>query len=137
MGDGGQTFTSNATLNLSLPASQASQYIAGVTSANLATLSNDNAIASLDLGITSVSLQRSKIGASQNRLERAQSDISSRTIALQTADSVIRDADLAQESSSLLRARILTQTGVSAFAQVNLLRQTILPLLANRSFLAS
>ena len=121
------------TIGLTPPASQSSQFIAGITSANIAASANDDAITSLDLGVTSVSLQRSEIGAVQNRLERASSDISSRILALQSADSVIRDADIAQESLNLVRAQILTQTNVFALTQANLLSQSVLSLFSTRA----
>ncbi|GIX06634.1 MAG: hypothetical protein KatS3mg115_1037 [Candidatus Poribacteria bacterium] len=46
------------TISVQLPASQASEFIAGVTSASIATSANSAALASLDLGIESVNLQR-------------------------------------------------------------------------------
>ncbi len=125
--------TSSDTIALTLPASQASQFIAGITSANIATSANDDAITSLDLGVTSVSLQRSEIGAVQNRLEAAGSEISSRILALQSADSVIRDADLALESLNLVRAQILSQSNIFALTQSNIVSQSVLSLFSTRA----
>ena len=47
----------------------------------------------------------------------------------QNAESVIRDADLATETSALVRAQILIQAGTAVMNQANLLPQNVLSLL--------
>ena len=126
IGDG--SAGTNDEVGIALPNSASSQYISGITSTNLATTGNTAVITSLDLGITSVSLQRSNVGAVQSRLEAIQSDIGTKILNLQGADSAIRDADIAFEASALVRAQILTQTSVFGIAQLALLNQNILSL---------
>ena len=126
IGDG--SAGTNDEVGIALPNSASSQYISGITSTNLATTGNTAVITSLDLGITSVSLQRSSVGAVQNRLEAIQTDIGTRILNLQGADSAIRDADIAFEASAIVRAQILTQTSVFGIAQLARLNQNVLAL---------
>jgi len=48
---------------------------------------------------------------------------------LATAESRIRDADLAAEAANLTKAQILLQAGVAALAQANSAPQSVLALL--------
>jgi len=126
IGDGSSA--SNDQMSLALPNASASQFIDGVTSTNLALSGNIAVIASLDLGITSVTNQRTTVAAAQSRLEVVQSDIGTRILNLQSADSVIRDADIAFEASALVRAQILTQTTAFGIAQLAQLNRSVLAL---------
>jgi flagellin len=126
IGDG--TAGSDDEISLTLSNAAASQFIDGVTSTNLAASGNTAVITSLDLGITSVSLQRSGVGAVQSRLEAIQTDIGTKILNLQGADSAIRDADIAFEASAIVRAQILTQTSVFGIAQLAKLNQNVLAL---------
>ena len=126
VGDG--SAGSSDSVSIALPNSSASQFINGITSTNLATTGNTAVITSLDLGISSVSNQRTNVGAVQSRLEVIQSDIGTKILNLQGADSVIRDADIAFEASAIVRAQILTQTSVFGIAQLAQLNQNVLAL---------
>ena len=53
----------------------------------------------------------------------------SQTTNLASAESRIRDADLASEAANLTKAQILMQAGVAALAQANAAPQQILALL--------
>ncbi len=72
---------------------------------------------------------RAKIGAFQSRLERSSSNIELQIENTQNAESIIRDADMAQETSALVRAQILIQAGTAVMNQANLLPQNVLSLL--------
>ncbi|MBT3269233.1 flagellin FliC [Candidatus Poribacteria bacterium] len=72
---------------------------------------------------------RARIGAFQSRLERSSSNIELQIENTQNAESVIRDADLATETSALVRAQILIQAGTAVMNQANLLPQNVLSLL--------
>jgi flagellin len=110
----------------------------GVTSANLGldTLSITaaaealTALASIETAIASVSDSRGKVGATQNRLQRAVSPLSISTENLQAAESAIRDADIAHEIAELTRNQILVQTSTAMVGQSNLIPQSVLQLLA-------
>jgi len=94
--------------------------------------SKDNAVAALsvlDNALSVVSNARSVLGAAGNRLSAAISTIQSFTEQLSAADSRIKDVDVAEETSSMARANILQQAGVSVLAQANQQPQLALKLL--------
>lgn len=70
-----------------------------------------------------------KVGAGQNNLEQAIDLASSQLQSFQTAESAIRDADVASEASNLARLTTLQQAGVAALAQANQSSQALLSLL--------
>ena len=73
----------------------------------------------VDSAIANVSDRRSNIGSLQNRLD---STIESLTIAsenLQSAESRIRDVDVAGESADMVKSQILQQATISILAQAN------------------
>lgn len=72
---------------------------------------------------------RSKLGAVQNRLERTSDNIQLQIENTTNAESVIRDSDMAEETSALTRAQILVQAGTALLNQANLLPQNALALL--------
>jgi flagellin len=92
----------------------------------------DNALAALstiDTAIGNVSTARSTFGAAMNRLEVAQSSIQTMRLNLSSANSRIRDVDVASETASLSRNQVLTQAGISVLAQANQLPQLAFGLL--------
>jgi len=92
----------------------------------------DNALAALstiDAAIGNVSTARSTFGSAMNRLEVAQSSIQTMRLNLSSANSRIRDVDVASETASLSRNQVLTQAGISVLAQANQLPQLAFGLL--------
>mgnify|MGYP001089061465 CR=1 FL=1 len=87
------------------------------------------AISTLDQAIESVSKERSKLGATQNRLEAAVRNLSVAAENLQAAESRIRDTDMAEEMVEFTRHQILQQAGTAMLAQANAAPQTVLALL--------
>ncbi|MFQ5673917.1 MAG: flagellin [Nitrospinales bacterium] len=87
------------------------------------------ALDSIESAISIVTQDRGKIGAVQNRLTRAISNLSVSTENLQAAESAIRDADIAQEVALLTRNQILVQSAAVAVSQANLIPQSVLQLL--------
>jgi flagellin len=99
---------------------------------DLSVTSAAGALTALDAvgsAITTVTQGRGKVGAVQNRLVRAISNISVSTENLQAAESSIRDADIAQEVALLTRNQILVQAATSMVGQANLIPQSVLQLL--------
>lgn len=93
---------------------------------------SDNALAALstiDSAIGNVSTARSTFGSAMNRLEVAQSSIQTMRLNLSSANSRIRDVDVASETASLSRNQVLTQAGISVLAQANQLPQLAFGLL--------
>jgi flagellin len=102
----------------------------GFSGADLTTVSNAlSALSSLQTAIANTSRTRAVIGAGINRLNTATTIISSLSTNLQSAESQIRDANIAQEIVNLTQFQILTQTGISALAQANIAGQNVLALL--------
>jgi len=88
-----------------------------------------SALSVIDGALAAVSNQRSILGATGNRLQDAITTIQAFTQQLTAADSRIKDVDVASETSTLARANILEQAGVSVLAQANQQPQLALKLL--------
>jgi flagellin len=80
--------------------------------------------------LSSLSLIDSDMGAYVNRLEFAISNLGNQIYNTQDAESRIRDADFAKETTEFTRAQILTQSATSMLAQANQVPQGVLSLLA-------
>jgi len=89
------------------------------------------AITTIDDAIKKVSEGRSKLGATQNRLEHTIANVDNAAENLTAALSRIEDADMALEMSEFTKYNILMQAGTSMLAQANQRPQTILQLLGN------
>ena len=94
---------------------------------------NGNALTSLitvvNAAITKVSLQRSALGALQNRLDHTIANADNTAENLQSSESRIRDANMADEMVQYSSSSILQQAGQSMLAQANQATQGILSLL--------
>ena len=76
-----------------------------------------------------VSKQRSAMGAIQNRLEHTIANLDTTSENTQSAESRIRDTDMASEMVTYSKNNILTQAGQSMLAQANQSTQGVLSLL--------
>lgn len=88
------------------------------------------AISRLDDAIAVVSGVRGQLGAYQNRLEHAVTNLDSTGENLTNALSRIEDVDMAEEMTEYTQSSVLQQAGVSVLAQANDLPQTVLQLLS-------
>ena len=79
--------------------------------------------------IDSVSEQRSKLGAVQNRLEHTINNLDTTSENTSAAESRIRDTDMADEMVQYSKNNILAQAGNSMLAQANQQTQGVLSLL--------
>ncbi|WP_309088955.1 flagellin Hag [Domibacillus sp.] len=103
-----------------------------LTTADISVGSNAAASASiqtLDAAIESVSKQRSKLGATQNRLEHTINNLSTSSENLSAAESRVRDVDMAKEMMSQTKNSILSQAAQAMLAQANQQPQNVLQLL--------
>ncbi len=89
------------------------------------------AITTIDAAIKKVSEGRSKLGATQNRLEHTIANVDNAAENLTAALSRIEDTDMALEMSEFTKYNILVQAGTAMLAQANQRPQTILQLLGN------
>jgi len=87
------------------------------------------ALASLDSAISTMSSWRTRLGATQNRLEYTISNLRTASENMTASESRIRDADMAEEMINMVRLQVLQQAGVAAQAQANMLPQAVLSLL--------
>ena len=102
----------------------------GMSGADLQTASAAvAALSTLQSAITNVARTRGTLGSGINRLNTTTTIIRSLASNLQSAESQIRDDDIASEIVSLTQFQILTQTGMAALAQANLSAQNVLTLL--------
>ena len=87
------------------------------------------AIEAYDNAIQKVSKERAKLGAIQNRLEHTINNLDTSSENLQSAESGIRDTDMASEMTQYSKNSILQQAGQSMLAQANQSTQGVLSLL--------
>lgn len=88
-----------------------------------------SAITTVDKAIASVSSERSKLGAVQNRLEHTINNLGTSSENLTAAESRIRDVDMAKEMMSQTKNNILAQAAQAMLAQANQQPQGVLQLL--------
>ena len=89
----------------------------------------NRAIGTLDRALLKVSKQRADLGAYQNRLEFAVKGILVGYENMQSAESRIRDTDMAAEMSDFIKNQILMQSSTSMLGQANMKPQSVLKLL--------
>ncbi len=87
------------------------------------------AIASIKAAVDTLGTVQGTVGAGQNNLNQAVDLATSQMTNLQSAESRIRDADIAAEASDMARLSTLQQAGVAALAQANQSSQSVLSLL--------
>ncbi|MEK3978410.1 flagellin [Psychrobacillus sp. FSL K6-2836] len=88
-----------------------------------------NALENLDKAIKTVSSERSKLGAVQNRLEHTINNLNTSSENLTAAESRIRDVDMAKEMMNQTKNSILSQAAQAMLAQANQQPQGVLQLL--------
>lgn len=91
--------------------------------------SASKSITTIQSAIETVSAERSKLGAYQNRLEHTIANLGTSSENLTAAESRIRDVDMAKEMSTFSKNNILAQAAQSMLAQANQQPQQVLQLL--------
>ena len=87
------------------------------------------AMSAIQKAIESISTQRSALGALQNRLEHTIANLDTTSENTSSAESRIRDVDMAEEMVEYSKNNILAQAGQSMLAQANQSTQGVLSLL--------
>ena len=87
------------------------------------------AITALDTAIATTSSQRATLGAQQNRLESTARTIAVSVENLSSANSRIRDTDMAQEMGNFTKSQILSQAATAMLAQANQMNSGVMQLL--------
>ncbi|EJZ42707.1 putative flagellin protein [Leptospira licerasiae str. MMD4847] len=99
----------------------------------LSTPASSNAmIGILDNAIQKVNKQRSDLGAYYNRLEITAEGLQANYINMVSAESRVRDADMAEHIVDYTKNQILTKSGVAMLAQANMRPEQVVKLLSER-----
>lgn len=101
----------------------------GVAADDIATSADaQTTLGTIEDAISALASARSIVGAYQNRLGYASSNVAITVENFQAAESVIRDVDMAAEMTTFTKNQILLQAGTAMLAQANMAPQQILAL---------
>lgn len=131
-GNGAMTFQigANKGQTISFSVSDMRSSALGVSGVDVSsTTGASTAITSLDKAISSVSSERAKLGAVQNRLEHTINNLNTSSENLTAAESRVRDVDMAKEMMEQTKNNILAQAAQAMLAQANQQPQGVLQLL--------
>lgn len=103
--------------------------LAAATTTLSAAVDETSSAEDIDDAIREVNTQRATYGAMQNRLEHTLNNLGVTQENLQSAESRIRDTDMATEMAELTKNNILNQAAQAMLAQANQLPQNVLQLL--------
>lgn len=118
----GQTF------NVSINAMDASSL--GVKGLSVESFDEANvAISVIDTATAMVSSERGKMGAEENRLEHTINNLTTSSENITSAESRIRDVDMASEMANYTKLSVINQAATAMLAQANQLPQQVLSLL--------
>lgn len=119
---------SNQTISISIGDMRAEAL--GVKNIDLTTSEgSQEATATIQAAIEKVSTERAGLGAVQNRLEYTISNLDNTTENLTSAESTLRDVDMAKEMMTFSKNNILNQAAQAMLAQANQQPQNVLSLL--------
>ncbi|RWZ55028.1 flagellin [Halobacillus fulvus] len=124
-GAGDAAFAGGAGNQITKDVSAGTEYALDMSSAAKAT----DAVTVLDNAIKTVSQERSKLGAYQNRLDHTINNLGTSSENLTAAESRIRDVDMAKEMMNQTKNSILSQAAQAMLAQANQQPQGVLQLL--------
>ena len=88
-----------------------------------------NAVTAINTAITNLGTAQGVVGAAENDLNYAIGLANSQITNFSSAESQIRDADVATQAANLTKAQVLEQASVAAMAQANAAPQAVLKLL--------
>lgn len=120
----------NQTISIAISALKSVVGSSLIDALNIGTATNaQSAITTVQSSIEKLSTLRSKLGAVQNRLEHTVANLDNISENTQSAESRIRDTDMAEEMVQYSKNNILQQAGQSMLAQANQANQGVLSLL--------
>lgn len=103
-----------------------------VTAPSQSTTSTGNAtlaISAINTAIQNLGFVQGNVGAGENKLQYATSLAQSQVANFSSAESAIRDANVAADAANLTKGQVLEQTAIAAMAQANAEPQAVLKLL--------
>lgn len=136
--DGSLTASTAATITISTDVASAATFSGGAKTADAVTKAGidvstqtaaNSAITTIQTAIETVSAERSKLGAYQNRLEHTINNLGTSSENLSAAESRVRDVDMAKEMMEFTKQNILSQAATAMLAQANQQPQSVLKLL--------
>jgi flagellin len=127
---GNNSFTLGITQGATVPAGAVTSTTAATTSGGGAS-DPTAAINAITAAIQSLGAVQGVVGAGENKLNYAISLATSQITSFSSAQSQIRDANVAQEAANLSQAQVIQQASIAAMAQANSEPQAILKLLQN------
>ena len=95
-------------------------------------LTVDNAkkmLTAVDAALVRIDLERSDLGATMSRMEHTIKNLSNIVVNTKAARSRIQDANIAEETTEMTKAQVLSQAAQAMLAQANRTSQSILTLL--------
>ena len=102
----------------------------GLTNVSVSTAAAaQSALGALSTAIQNFAQQRGTLGAVESRLNTAISNLQVASENFSSAESRIRDVDVASETATLTKAQILSQAGIAVLAQANQIPNAALSLL--------
>ena len=120
----------NKTISIAISALKSVVGSSLINNLKIGTATNaQSAITTVQSSIEKLSTLRSKLGAVQNRLEHTVANLDNISENTQSAESRIRDTDMAEEMVQYSKNNILQQAGQSMLAQANQANQGVLSLL--------
>lgn len=123
-------FKSGSGNTLTMDLNQLTISALSLSSVNVSTSANaQSALSNIDSAISAVATARAEYGSLQNRFEATIANLEISSENLTAAESRIRDADVAYETSQFTKNQVLVQTGIAVLAQANTLPQQALALL--------
>ncbi len=140
VGDTQNTASATSTISFTTSSLSISDLVisAGITGAGASiSVDIDNAVSTksattmlseIETAIDTVAARRGTLGAKVNRLQNAINVIQGQVQNATSAESQIRDANIAEEVANLTKFQILTQTGLASLAQANVAAKGVLAL---------
>ena len=124
-----QGAASGGTAGSLFSASAGTQTVTAPTPNSSSTGNADTAITAINAAIQSLGQVQGTVGAGENKLQYAISLAQSQISNFSSAESQIRDADVASDAANLTKSQVLVQTSIAAMAQANQEPQAVLKLL--------
>jgi flagellin len=120
----------NNRIEATIPDMRGSGTFLNLNTTSVATINTSrSALSQIDQAITNVSNVRGDLGALMNRLTFTVSFTENEIENIQSSESSISDADIADEVAHMTRSQILSQAATAMLAQANAVPQTALQLL--------
>ena len=116
-----QVGADNGSTTIDIPATNLTAQATAVGGSNAVTdrSSSQTALTAIDGALAAINTMRADLGASQNRMGFAVSNLQSSVENQSAAKSRIMDTDFASETAKLTRGQILQQAGTAMLAQAN------------------